>query len=124
MAVKISDAELPLMEYLWDNAPITALETAKYAKTKFSWAKNTTYTVLKRLVERGALERVEPNYVVRPIVSREEIQRSETDLLVDKFFSGSVKRFFASFLEREDITERELAELEDAVKGLREREKP
>lgn len=124
MAVKISDAELPLMEYLWDNAPITALETAKYAKTKFNWAKNTTYTVLKRLVERGALERIEPNYVVRPIVSREEIQRSETDLLVDKFFSGSVKRFFASFLEREDITERELAELEDAVKGLREREKP
>lgn len=124
MAVKISDAELPLMEHLWSNAPMTALEAAKYAKDHFHWAKNTTYTVLKRLVERGALERTEPNYVVRPIVTREEVQRSETDLLVDKFFNGSVKRFFTSFLEREDISENELAELEAAVKKLRGRDKP
>lgn len=123
MAVKISDAELPLMEHIWSNAPITALEAAIYAKEHFHWAKNTTYTVLKRLVERGALERIEPNYVVRPLVSREEVQRSETDLLVDKFFSGSIKNFFNSFLEREDISEKELAELDAAVKKLRDREK-
>lgn len=123
MAVKISDAELPLMEYIWSNGPMTALEAANFAKEHFKWAKNTTYTVLKRLVERGALERIEPNYVVRPIVSREEVQRSETDILVHKFFSGSVKRFFTSFLEREDISENELAELEEAVKKLRDREK-
>lgn len=121
MAVKISDAEFPLMEHLWKNTPLTALEAAIYAKEHFHWAKNTTYTVLKRLVERGALERIEPNYVLRPLVSRKEVQRWETDILVNKFFSGSLQNFFNSFLEREDISEDELAELDTVLKRLRER---
>lgn len=62
--VKISEAEYPLMEYIWEHAPISASALAAYSLDAFHWKKNTTYTVIKRLTLRGALERQEPGFIV------------------------------------------------------------
>ena len=94
--VKISEAEYPLMEYIWEHAPISASALAAYSLDAFHWKKNTTYTVIKRLTLRGALERQEPG-------------------LCNRIFAGSSKDFILSFISRESVSEEELAELKAAV---------
>lgn len=120
MSVKISDAEFPLMEYIWEHNPISAQELATYSLTAFDWKRNTTYTVIKRLGDRGAISRTDPGIIIRPLVTREEVERAETDELIDKIYNGSVKNFFVSFLQREDISKEKLDEikkiLEDSEK--------
>ncbi len=111
MSVKISEAEFPLMEYIWDNNPVSAQDLAKFALDTFGWKKNTTYTVIKRLSERGAVKRTDPGIIVEPLVTREEVQQAETDELIDKIYNGSVKKFFVSFLKREDISKENLDEI-------------
>ena len=111
MTVKISDAEFPIMEYIWDNHPVLAQEIAKFALESFGWKKNTTYTVIKRLVERGAIKRTDPGIVIEPLVTREQVQQAETDELIDKIYNGSVKNFFVSFLKRENISQEKLDEI-------------
>ena len=99
--VKISEAEYPLMEYIWEHAPISASALAAYSLDAFHWKKNTTYTVIKRLTLRGALERQEPGFIVTPLCNR--------------IFAGSSKDFILSFISRESVSEEELAELKAAV---------
>ncbi|MEG2073477.1 MAG: BlaI/MecI/CopY family transcriptional regulator [Angelakisella sp.] len=115
MSVKIFDAEFPLMEYIWEHAPISANELANYALTAFGWKKNTTYTVVKRLGERGAIKRTDPGIIVEPLVTRSEIERAETDDLIEKVYKGSLKMFMVSFLNREDISNAELDELKKMI---------
>lgn len=120
--IKISDAEFPLMEYIWENQPLSASALADFALGAFGWKKNTTYTVLKRLNLRGAIERSEPGFIVRAIVTREDAQRTETDELIQKAYRGSAKLFLASFLSREDISGEELQFLKGAVDKLDKKE--
>ncbi|MEG2074152.1 MAG: BlaI/MecI/CopY family transcriptional regulator [Angelakisella sp.] len=113
--VKISDAELPIMKYIWKHAPITAAQLVAYAAEEFEWNKNTTYTVIKRLCDRGALLRSEPNFVITPLVTCGEVQRAETDELIDKVYEGSLKMFLLSFFQREDLSQAELSELKELI---------
>lgn len=116
--MKIFDAEFPLMQYIWKNHPVTAADLAAYALDAFGWKKNTTYTVLKRLIQRGALERTDPGFHVRPLVTQEEVLRGETDELIEKRYDGSRKLFLASFLSREDVSPEELELLRKAVRDM------
>ena len=113
--IKVSLAEFPLMEYIWENAPISAAKLAIYAEEAFGWKKNTTYTVVKRLVERGALSRSEYGWVVQPLITREEVEHAETQDLITRIFRGSQKNFLLSFLKREEISSEELDELKRLI---------
>ena len=113
--VKISEAEYPLMEYIWEHAPISASALAAYSQDAFHWKKNTTYTVIKRLTLRGALERQEPGFIVTPLVTKEAVQQSELEDLCNRIFAGSSKDMILSFLSRESVDEQQLAELKKAV---------
>ncbi|MEG1875695.1 MAG: BlaI/MecI/CopY family transcriptional regulator [Angelakisella sp.] len=114
-AIKISDAEYPLMKYVWEHSPVTAAQLAAYSKQEFEWNKNTTYTVIKRLCERGALLRTDPGFVITPLVTCDQAQRAQTDELIDKIYEGSLKMFLLSFFQREDISEAELSELKRLI---------
>ena len=81
----------------------------------FHWKKNTTYTVIKRLTLRGALERQEPGFIVTPLVTKQQVQQSELENLCNRIFAGSSKDFILSFISRESVSEEELAELKAAV---------
>lgn len=113
--VKISEAEYPLMEYIWEHAPISASALAAYSLDAFHWKKNTTYTVIKRLTLRRALERQEPGFIVTPLVTKQQVQQSELENLCNRIFAGSSKDFILSFISRESVSEEELAELKAAV---------
>ena len=81
---KIFESEYRFCLILWENEPIRSMELAKLCKQKLDWSKTTTYTVIKRLSERGVIK--SENAVVRSIISKEEAQQSELDELMDKKF--------------------------------------
>ena len=110
---KLFDAELRLMEIIWEREPISAKEISVLAAEQFGWNKNTTYTVIKRLIEKEVLRRDEPGFVCSSIVKRDEVQRAETNTLIEKLFGGSKKAFFAAFADEKLSTEEV-----DALKAL------
>ena len=96
---KLFDAEIRLMEIIWEREPVSAKEISVIADERFGWNKNTTYTVIKRLIEKEVLRRDEPGFVCSSIVKREEAQKAETKTLIEKLFGGSRKAFFAAFAD-------------------------
>ena len=115
METKLFDSELRLMELLWEKSGSTAKELATAAAVRIGWSKNTTYTVTKKLVAKGVIRREEPNFVCVPLLTREQVIRTEADVLVNKFFDGSVKRLFASFLSEHKLSDNELNELRQMI---------
>ncbi len=113
--VKLFDSELKLMEILWEKGPLTAKEVSLIATREIGWNKNTTYTVLTKLVQKGALKRVEPDFLCQPLVSRDEVAETETRRLIDKLYDGSPAAFLTSFLQKEKLSERERKELRDII---------
>lgn len=111
------DSELRLMELLWQREPISAKELSLIAAEKIGWNKNTTYTVLKKLVEKGVIRRSEPNFICTTLLSREEVRRAETRGLIEKLFGGSKKALFSALLSDESLSREELDELRAMIDG-------
>ena len=111
--LKLFDSELKLMEIIWDNSnsQLSAKEISIFAKEQIGWNKNTTYTILKKLVEKNAIKREEPNFICIPLITKEQVQKVETDNLINKLFNGSKKAFFSAFVGREKLTKKEVEEL-------------
>ena len=106
---KIFESEYRFCLILWENEPIKSTELAKLCKEKLGWSKTTTYTVIKRLCERGVIQN--ENTIVTSIVSKEEAQLSELDEMVDKKFEGSLPAFIAAFGRRQSLTDAEIEEI-------------
>ena len=104
------ESELKVMDIVWENEPITAKEVSVLAEQMHGWNKNTTYTVLKKLVEKKIIRRGEPGFVCRAIVKKSHVQQAETKRLIDKLYDGSKKAFFSAFIDGE-LTEEEIDEL-------------
>ena len=109
--MKLFDSELRLMDLIWDRDGCSAKELSVLAHDHFSWNKNTTYTVLKKLVAKGAVERTEPGFRCRALISRASVAKEETAGLIEKLYGGSKKAFFAAFLQEEALSSAELNEL-------------
>ena len=106
---KIFESEYRFCLILWENEPIKSTELAKLCKDKLGWSKTTTYTVIKRLCERGVIQN--ENTIVTSIVSKEEAQLSELDEMVDKKFEGSLPAFIAAFGRRQSLSDAEIEEI-------------
>ncbi len=113
--MKIFDSEMKIMELIWKHEPVSAKELSLLAQQETGWNKNTTYTVIKKLIDKGFVRREEPGFVCASLVTKAEIQKSETRGLLDRFFSGSKKALFSALLEDEDLSETELAELRSMI---------
>ena len=112
---KLFDSEAKVMEILWDKGAISAKEISLIAADSIGWNKNTTYTVIKKLEAKGFIKRDEPGFICTPLVSREEIQKSEASSLLNKVFGGSRKALFSALLEDEKLTDKEIKELKDLI---------
>ncbi|HIX33078.1 hypothetical protein B5E65_03580 [Gemmiger sp. An120] len=110
--IKLFDAELTVMQYLWENGRVMATRIAEDLMAQYGWKKSTTYIVLKRLEGKGAIRRQNPKYWVEPLVSRSQVQHSETSSLLDKMFGGSFTSLFANFLSSEQVSAGTLEELQ------------
>ncbi|MBR6528256.1 MAG: BlaI/MecI/CopY family transcriptional regulator [Lachnospiraceae bacterium] len=106
---KIFESEYRFCLILWENEPIKSTDLAKLCKEKLEWSKTTTYTVIKRLSERGVIKN--ENAVVTSIISKEEAQQSELEELMDKKFEGSLPAFIAAFGRRQELSDAEIEEI-------------
>ena len=109
MAPKIFESEYRFCLILWENEPIRSMELARLCKEKLGWSKTTTYTVIKRLGERGVLKN--ENTVVSSLVSKEEAQLSELEELMEKKFEGSLPAFIAAFGRKQELSEEDVEEI-------------
>ena len=120
MEVKLFDSERKVMEVLWDaGEALPAREVARRLEQAVGWNKNTTYTVIKKCVEKGAIERREPNFQCHPLVSRDQVREQEAVELVDKLFDGSASLLFASLVHGKALSREEIDQLKKLVDDLK-----
>ncbi len=113
--IKLFDSELKVMEVIWEKEPISAKEISLLLGERIGWNKNTTYTIIKKLVEKQLVIRKEPSFLCIARVKKEEVQRAETNHLIERLYQGSKKKFFAAFLQNEKLSKEELQELKDMI---------
>ena len=106
---KIFDSELRFCEILWQHEPVKSSELVRLCADELGWKKSTTYTVIKRLTERGVVHT--ENAVVTAKVGREAVQQAESRAVVDKNFHGSLPGFLAAFVGGKGLTAAEADEL-------------
>ena len=109
--IKLFEGELKLMELLWENEGAAAKELTVLAAERIGWNKNTTYTVINKLVMKGAIRREEPGFVCSSLIGREEAGCEEAKSVLRSFFGGSVKAMFSSFMAERTLSDEEADEL-------------
>ena len=114
---KIFESEYRFCKILWKNEPIKSGELAKICFEELGWKKTTTYTVIKRLEERGVL--ANENTVVRALVKEDEAQVSEINDLLDNKFNGSCPAFLAAFSKSGKMTEKDIDEIQKMIDAIR-----
>lgn len=110
---KIFESEYRFCLILWECEPIASGELSKLCADRLGWSKTTTYTVIKRLCDRGVIKN--ENTIVSSVVSKEEAQRAEIDELVEKRFEGSLPSFIAAFAKSKGLTEQEIAQIKKII---------
>ncbi len=114
--MKLFDSELKVMDVLWTQGEMPARDIVDVLSANIGWNKNTTYTVIKKCIEKGAVAREEPNFLCKPLVTKDEVTQSETEQLIDKMFGGSSELFFSSFLKNQGISEEDAKRLAKMIK--------
>ena len=110
---KLFDAEYKFVSLIWEREPINSTELMRVCQEELGWKKSTTYTVLRKLCERGILRNEDA--VVTATVKREEAQRYESEALIEKSFAGSLPSFLTAFLGRKKLSAKEAAELKRII---------
>ena len=106
--MKLFDSELKVMDVLWREGDLPAKAIAKTLTEEIGWNVNTTYTLIKRCIAKEAIERSEPGFMCRALVSKEQVQQEETQELIDKVFDGSADKLFASLLGGRRVSREQL----------------
>ena len=113
--LRLHAGELNVMELLWSNKSLAAKDIASIIKEYIGWEKNSTYTVIKRLIDKGVVKRQDPGYICIPLITKEKVQDIETQVLLDKLFNNSLSDFFVEYLSIKKLTQVELLELEKII---------
>lgn len=114
---KIFESEYRFCLILWENEPIKSSELVNLCRERLGWKPTTTYTVIKRLSERGVLKN--ENTIVSSLVSKDEAQAAEINEMVEKTFEGSLPAFIAAFTKHRKISEKELDEVQAMIDRYR-----
>lgn len=117
MPPKIFESEYRFCQILWEREPVRSGELVALCREKLGWKPTTTYTVIRRLAERGVLKN--EHSVVTSLVSRTEAECAEIDELLEKRFGGSLPGFIAAFARRKGVTAAELEEAERMIEEYR-----
>ena len=112
-APRIFESEYRFCQILWENEPVKSTELVKLCRERLGWSKATTYTVIKRLSERGVVK--SENAVVTSLISREEAENARIDALVEDTFGGSLPAFVAAFSRRKKLSAAELVALRKLI---------
>lgn len=115
---KLAPIESRFADLIWQNEPLPSSQLVKLAWENLEWKKSTTYTVLKRLCERGIFQN--QNGTVTSLISREEFQSAQSEEFVNETFHGSLPAFLAAFGARKRLSQKEIAQLESIIRQMKE----
>jgi len=115
---KIFDSELKILDVLWQNGATTARDIAARLQKDVGWRKTTTYTVIRKCLEKGIVAKEEPDFLCRPLVTREQVQQMETADLLDKLYDGAPDRLIASLLGSRKLSPEQISRLKHLVAEL------
>lgn len=111
--LKLFDAEYKFLDIIWELEPINSTELTKVCLNKLGWKKPTTYTMIRKLSERGLLKN--ENATVTAIVKREQVQKYESEVLLEKTFDNSLPAFLATFLSGKKLSKQEAEEIKKMI---------
>ena len=109
----LSESEYRIMDIIWDNAPVESGQLVKLCESKLSWKKSTTYTMLKKLIDKDLVKNTDS--VVTVVVPREEVQSHESEHVVKRSFGGSLPAFVAAFISNKKLTAKEADEIQKMI---------
>ena len=115
MTIKLFDSELKVMGVLWHEGDTTAKHISDVLKEETGWNINTTYTLIKRCIQKGAIERSEPNFMCHALISKEAVQEVETNELIQKIYDGSANNLFAALLGKKRLSTEQIERLKQIV---------
>ena len=118
MDVKLFDSELKVMDVLWQRGDTPAKEIAKVLTAELGWNVNTTYTLIKRCISKGAIQRSEPGFLCHALIPKSAVQEAETEELINKVYDGSADKLFAALLGRKQLSPQQIEKLRQIVGDL------
>lgn len=113
--IRLHEGELNVMELLWSNKVLAAKDISKIIKEYIGWEKNTTYTYIKRLIDKGAITREDPGFLCRAAISKKQVQEIETSVLIKNLFNGSVANFIHDYFAGKKLSPDEMVELKKII---------
>ena len=114
---KIFESEYRFCLILWEHEPIKSSELVTLCKEQLGWKPTTTYTVIKRLSERGVLKN--ENTIVSALITKDEVQAAQINEMVEKTFEGSIPSFIAAFTKHQRISDKEIEEVQKMIDSYR-----
>ena len=115
---KVFESEYRFCLILWEHEPIKSTELAKLCEAELGWKKATTYTVIKRLTERGVVK--SEKAVITSLVTKEEVQAAEVDEVVERTFEGNIPQFLAAFTRNRRLSKKEIDEIQKMIDDYKE----
>lgn len=114
---KLGEIEMKFAELIWGNEPLASGELAKLCEQELAWKKSTTYTILKRVCERGLFQN--EGGIVTSLVSKEEFLANKSEQFVQETFAGSLPGFVAAFTAQRKLSDEEIAQLQEIIEKSR-----
>ncbi len=118
MKALLFESEIRVMECLWANGDTPAAELVPVLEEQVGWNKNTTYTIIKKLIAKGYVERREPKFVCHPLITREDVERAHAEDLVDRLYGGSNALFLSAFVKNQRLSRNEIGDLRALIDSL------
>ena len=118
MKTQIFDSELKVMEILWSRGDSTAKELAHLLNEQVGWSKTTSYTVIKKCVDKGFIQRQGENFLCHALISKDQVREWETKELVEKMFDGSSDLLIATLIQNNTMSAEQLANLRKLLGDL------
>ncbi len=115
---RLGEMEQHFADLIWEHAPIRSRELTALCEDAFTWKRTTTYTMLKRLCDRGLF--VNDKGTVKPLMTKEEFQAAQGEQFINETFDGSLPRFLAAFSRRKKLSDREILELKELIDSYEE----
>ena len=115
--IRLGTIEARFADILWGRAPLSTAELIKICEAEFGWKRTTTYTVLKRLSERGIFKN--DNGIVTVLISKDEFYSMQSEKIVKESFGGSLPAFIAAFTSRQNLSESEVAEIKAIIENMK-----
>lgn len=115
--VRLGAIESRFADIVWARAPISTAELIKVCEAEFDWKRTTTYTVLKRLSERGIFKN--DNGTVTVLISKDEFYSMQSEKVINESFGGSLPAFIAAFTSRQNLSEDEISEIRAIIENMK-----